>query len=283
MADAFDHCEQLVRAGDKDRFLATLFAPPKYRRALYALYAFNLEVARTRELAREPLPGEIRLQWWRDALAGAVQGEADANPVAAALRDVVVRYRLPPGALMGLIDARAFDLYDEPMGSVEDLEHYARRTSSALFELSARVLGDGRDPNIGVLADHAGIAYAIAGLLRAFALHAGRGQLYLPAETMRHYGVDSADVFAGKATTGLRAALAELRLRARQHLSAARNLLDTAPPEVMPALLPIALVKPVLNRMERRRYEPFGPADFPQWRRQWVLWRAARSGLRNAF
>ena len=58
MADAFDHCEALVRAGDKNRFLATLFAPQKYRRALYALYAFNLEVARTREQAREPMPGD---------------------------------------------------------------------------------------------------------------------------------------------------------------------------------------------------------------------------------
>jgi DNA-binding GntR family transcriptional regulator len=67
MPDAFDHCEELVREGDKDRFLATLFAPQKYRRALYALYAFNLEMARVRELAREPMPGELRLQWWREA------------------------------------------------------------------------------------------------------------------------------------------------------------------------------------------------------------------------
>jgi phytoene synthase len=57
MADSFDHCEELVREGDKDRFLATLFAPQKYRRALHVLYAFNLEVARIRELARDPMPG----------------------------------------------------------------------------------------------------------------------------------------------------------------------------------------------------------------------------------
>ena len=90
----------------------------KYRRALYALYAFNLEVARTRELAREPMPGEIRLQWWRDVLGGAGRGEIDAHPVAAALRDVVVRYRLPPKMLLELIDARSFDLYNEPVASL---------------------------------------------------------------------------------------------------------------------------------------------------------------------
>src|ERR1041385_368207 len=133
MADSFDHCEELVRTGDKNRFLATLFAPLKYRRALYTLYAFNLEVARTRELAREPMPGEIRLQWWREVLGGMGRGDIDAHPVAAALRGTVVRYRLPPQMLTGLIEARSFALYDEPMASVEYLERYARETSSVLI------------------------------------------------------------------------------------------------------------------------------------------------------
>ena len=168
MQDAFTHCEQLVRAGDKDRFLATLFAPEKYRRALFALYAFNLEVARVREVAREPMPGEVRLQWWADVLSGAGRGEVAANPVAAALREVVVRYRLPPQMLADLIEARRFDLYDEPMASLAALELYAAKTSSAVIDLAARILSDGRDPGIGDLAHHAGIAYAIAGLLRAF-------------------------------------------------------------------------------------------------------------------
>ena len=283
MADAFDHCEALVRAGDKDRFLATLFAPQKYRRPLHALYSFNLEVARTRELAREPMPGEIRLQWWRDVLGGAGRGEVDAHPVAAALRDVVVRYRLPPRTLAELIDARSFDLYDEPMASLSYLERYAMHTSSALIELAARILCDGRDPAAGDIARHAGIAYAIAGLLRALPIHAARGQLYLPADLMQRYGAQGSDVFAANATTELRAVLADLRLQARHHLGAARGLLNDALPELAPALLPVALVRPSLDRMERRGYRPFSPSELPQWRRQWVLWRAARTGLRKAF
>jgi phytoene synthase len=282
MADSFEHCEGLVRAGDKDRFLASLFAPQKYRRALFALYAFNLEVTRTRELAREPMPGEIRLQWWRDALGGAGRGEVDAHPVAAAIRDVVVRYRLPLRMLVELIDARSFDLYDEPMASLSYLERYAAHTSSALMELAARILADGRDLGTSDLTRHAGTAYAFAGLLRALPIHAARGQLYLPADLMERYGAQPADVFAGKATTELRAVLADLRLQARHHLGAARGLLNDMAPEVAPALLPAALVRPALDRMERRGYQPFDPAELPQWRRQWALWRAARSGLRKA-
>lgn len=283
MPDAFDHCAELVRAGDKDRFLATLFAPQKYRRPLYALYAFNLEVARTRELAREPMPGEIRLQWWRDVLGGLGHGDVAANPVAAALRETIVRYRLPPAAIVDLIDARAFDLYDDPMASLADFDLYAARTSSALIEMAARILGDGRDPGVADLAGHAGSAFAIAGLLRALPIHAGRGQLYLPADVLQRYGAAPSDIFAGKATSELRAALAELRLRARQHLTAARERIAAAAPAIMPALLPVALVRSALDRMERRRYQPFQPDEIAQWRRQWMLWRAARRNLRNAF
>jgi phytoene synthase len=283
MPNAFDHCEQLVRAADKDRFLATLFAPEKYRRALYALYAFNLEVARTRELAREPMPGELRLQWWREAVAGIGEHEAASHPVVAALRDVMVRYRVPPQALVELIDARSFDLYNEPMATLADLERYAVRTSSALIELAARILCDGRDPRIGKLARDAGVAYAITGLLRVLPIHAARRQLYVPVEVMRRHRAQAEHVFAGKATAEVRAALAELRLWTRQHLAAAQKLLADAPVATLPALLPVALVRPALDRMERRGYQPFRPKDSPQWRRQWMLWRAARSGLRGMF
>ena len=282
MQDAFTHCEQLVREGDKDRFFATLFAPEKYRRALFALYAFNLEVARVREIAREPMPGEVRLQWWADVLSGAGRGEVAANPIAVALREVVVRYRLPPRMLADLIEARRFDLYDEPMASLAALELYAEKTSSAIIDLAARILSDGRNPAISKLAQNAGIAYAITGLLRSFPIHAAHRQLYVPLEVLQRHHAQTEDVFAAKPTFELRAALAEMRLHARKHLTAARMLLDSIPASVAPAVLPVALVRPSLVRMERRLYRPFRISEFAQWRRQWVLWRAARSGMTRA-
>jgi hypothetical protein len=148
-------------------------------------------------------------------------------------------------------------------------------TSSALIELAARILCDGRDPNVGDLARHAGIAYAIAGLLLALPVHAARGQLYLPADLMARYGAEATDAFAGNATTELRAVLAELRLWARHHLGAARGLLNDTLPELAPALLPVALVRPALDRMERRFYQPLRPTELPM-AAPVDLWRAAR-------
>ncbi len=132
MQTAFQHCAALVREADRDRYLTTLFAPAKHREALFALYAFNVEIARVRDLAREPMPGEIRLQWWREVLGGERQSEARAHPVAAALRETLMRYKLAASPLIGLIDARAFDLYDEPMATLADLRRYGLATDAAV-------------------------------------------------------------------------------------------------------------------------------------------------------
>jgi len=276
MPDCFAYCENLVRAGDKDRWLASLFAPADRRGHLHALYAFNLEIARVRALAREPMAGEIRLQWWREAIAGARPGEAAANPVAAALRETIARYGLEEKIFADLIEARAFDLYDDPMPDLEAFAGYCRRTASGLIELAARVL-DGEGAPLVDVAAPAGIAYATTGLLRAFALHASRGQLYLPADVLARHGVPTGDTFAGRTTGALRAALAELRAFARVNFNDFAARRAALPPATVPAFLPVALVPAYLARMERRDYDPFKtPVDVPQWRRQWLLWRSAR-------
>ena len=146
MPTNYEYCAALVREADRDRYLATLFAPAAQRDALYALYAFNVEIGRVRDLAREPMPGEIRLQWWREALSGEREGEAAAHPVAAALRETLARHGFVATPLLELIDAHSFDLYDEPMATLGELELYAIRTQSPLFAIAAGILGSGTAP-----------------------------------------------------------------------------------------------------------------------------------------
>src|SRR5487761_1794461 len=212
MTDAFAYCAELVRASDRDRYLAALFAPARSRGALHALYAFNSEVARVRDVARQPLAGEIRLQWWTDVLHGERGGEAAASPVASALLVAIERHRLAAAELLDLVEARRFDLYGEPMATVGDLEDYGRKTSSPLFALAAQVVAGIEAP---AAAQPAGIAYAIAGLLRALPLHAARDQFYLPVEVLRRHGAERRDLLAGRSSAALNGALAELRTIAR--------------------------------------------------------------------
>ena len=275
MQQAFAHCEALVRAADRDLFLAALFAPRERRGALFALYAFNVEIARVREVVRDPVAGEIRLQWWSDVLAGDGRGEIEAHPVASALRASVARYGLPPERLQTTISARRFDLYDEPMATLADLEAYADGASSSLIALAAQILNGGA-PDIDALSHHAGRAQAIAGLLKAFPFHAARGQLFVPLELLERHGADREDVRIGRATPQLRSALADLRDSARRHLRQAQDMARTVSPDAMPALLPVALSGATLARMERGDYDPFVPVEIAPWRRQWLIWRAAR-------
>jgi phytoene synthase len=272
MSDAFAHCEQLVREADKDRFLATLFAPAQRRGPLFALYAFNLEIARVRDAIRDPMAGEIRLRWWHDAIERPGAGEARANPVAAALLDTIVRFRLPIPALLGLIEARRFDLYDDPMATLAELETHCEQTSATLFELAVRVL-DGHAEVLAAAPRHAGLAAGLVGIRRALPLHAARGQLYLPRDLLDRHGVKPADVLARRATAELRAALAELHGIARTHLDAFGRI--AVPPAFGPAFLPLVVSDLYLTRLERQR-DPFQLLEIPQWRRQWCLWRAAR-------
>src|SRR5437879_317902 len=119
---AFAHCETLVRTGDKERFLSALFAPAERRGALFALYAFNLEIARIREVVRNPLAGEIRLEWWREVLRGEDRGGVGGNPIAAALRATILEHGLPEEWLTAILHARSFDLGEGPMRTMGDLE-----------------------------------------------------------------------------------------------------------------------------------------------------------------
>jgi phytoene synthase len=272
--EPFERAAETVRAVDRDRYVADLFAPEPFRRHLFALHAFNAEVARVREAVSDPRLGEIRLQWWRDAVTS---GAAAGHPVATALNQTIAEFSLPVDALVRLIDARVFDLYDDPMPTLNDLEGYAGETSSSLIQLAAIVLAGGRDPGTAEAAGHAGVAYALTGIMRALPIHARRGQLYLPQAMLVSRGVDTSVVFSGKKTPELLAVLADLRVIALEHVAEAKRGIVHLGAPMNAAFLPLTLVQPYLESMDRAGYDPFsGAVELPPWRRQWLLWRAAR-------
>jgi phytoene synthase len=265
----------LVRAADPDRWLTGLFVPEPARAHLHALWAFEAEIARVREQVSGPMPGEIRLQWWRGALEGARPGEAAGNPVAAALLASLEACRWPRRVLLDAIEARRFDLYDDPMPTLNDLEGYCGETVSAPIQLAAIALAGGEDPRSHEAAGHAGVAIGVTRIIRALPVQARRGQCFVPIDMLAKHGSSREDVVNGRATPGLAAALAELRAVARAHLATAEAEIARLAVAVRPAFLPLALVEPTLRRLDRA--EPFGrPVELPQWRVQWLIWRAAR-------
>ena len=233
-----------------------------------------MEIARIRDAVSDPALGEIRLQWWRDAIANRAGG---GHPVAGALIETIETFHLPETAFQRMIDARVFDLYDDPAPTLRDLEGYAGDTASALTQLAAIVLAGGHDPGTAEGAGHAGVAYALTGILRSLHVNARRGQTFLPNDMMVSRQVDAEALRRGEASQELATLLRDLRTIARQHLAEAERAIDDLIDPVRVAFLPLALVEPHLKRMDRDAYNPFSDAaELSPWRRQWITWRAAR-------
>ncbi|MCY0147070.1 phytoene/squalene synthase family protein [Hoeflea sp. G2-23] len=270
---------EALRAADIDRYLALLLMPPPAQADLAALMLFNAEIAAIRDRIRDPLPGEIRLQWWRDVLSGERAGEAEAHPVASNLMAMIARRSLPLAPLMAMCDARLFDLYDDPMPDRTSYEGYAGETASALLQMSAFLIDAEASADTATASGHAGVAQAVAGHLMMLPLTRARGQVFVPGDLLAATGFDREKFLAGDNETAVSAAVRAFAGFGRDHLRLARAAISDSPASVRAAYLPVALVEPVLARAEKLGSDCLkSPPQPPQWQRQWRLWRAARSG-----
>lgn len=278
-ADQASRLAELVRAADHDRYLAALYAPAEKREALLALYAFNAEIASIRDRVSQALPGEIRLQWWRDAILSGDVTAGAGHPVAQALLAAIERYRLPRHTFDDYLQARLFDLYDDPMPSRNDLEGYCGETASALIQLSSLVLDGTAAPRFADLAGHAGCAQAIAGLLRLLPLHRAREQCFVPADILAASGVTVAEFNAASPPPGAVHAVSAMIALAREHLAAFERGAGRLPESLRPAYLPLAQTRAYLGRMTGREAELLTkPIEISAIRRHWLAFRRASRG-----
>ncbi len=243
-----------VRRHDRDRFVTALFAPAEPRAGLFALYAFNSEIARVRESVSEPLLGEMRLQWWRDAIERLYSCGDLAHPVARAIGSAISRHGLSRNQFDRLIDARAADLVNGPPADMEALEAYARGTSSTLVALALEVLGQ-RGEAAERVTLHAGIAWALTGLLRAVPFHAAQGRVFLPGDLLAGEGIAPTDLLAAATRASLAKVGEAVAERARHHVAAARAVRGSLPRGGVSALLIVTLANSYLGRLRRVRFD----------------------------
>jgi phytoene synthase len=248
-----------LRRFDHDRYLTCLFAPQSRRRRLVALYAFNLEIAKTAEVVQEPMIGRIRLQWWREALSGTYQGQIRSHAVVEALAKTIADCDLAEARLQGLIDAREFDLEQRAPKDLAELEGYARASSSALVGLALQVLGCDGPEGRGV-GDAVGLSWALTGLLRAIPVHARQKRLFLPEDMTSAAGLDLGKLFALQSSRALKDLVAEIARIAEGQLASARANRRLVPKQGLAALLPATLAGNYLKILKRAGYDPFDPA-----------------------
>jgi phytoene synthase len=249
-AEQRDIVRRIARGGDPDRSLAVLFAPRESRADLFALYALNVELARIAEQVSEPDLGAIRLQWWREGVERAANGETTGHPVADAVGAALRHRALARERIAALIDARHFDVVTRIMPGGPAFEAYLRDTAGTLFTLAAESLGL-HGPSLEPAAAAAGMAYGLTGLMRALPVHARQGRVYLPTDALIRHGTSPERVLAGETSEGLLALLAELRRTARDALDQALGHVARLEAPGRTAFLPLCLVDPYLMALEK--------------------------------
>jgi phytoene synthase len=263
--------------GEPDRYLAATLAPAETRAGLAAIAAFAAELARVPATVSEPMLGDIRLQWWREALQNGRAGTRSGHPVADAVCDAEQRFGLSPQLLEAMIDARELDLAGGMPQDDEGLRTYLAATQGNVFELSLTILGaTAGDEAVHELARRAGEAYGVAWALGRLAQLIHNGGVILPAERLKANGGDPAALgvvpVMPETETAIKAVAAELEADARRALAVVRGQWRGLDRRLRPALLPLAMVEPYFRAQSRRR----APLD---WADVSPLGRVGRIGL----
>jgi len=269
----------LVKMHDRDRYTSILYAPEGHREALLALSAFDIELSRIPGLVSEPMPGEIRLQWWRDVLETGATTAGAGNPVAEKLGAAIEQYGLPVTTLVNMADARIFDLYSDPMPSQTDLEGYCGETSSAAIQLALLILDPESAGAHAEASGHAGCALGIARILLSLPHQRRKGQCYIPQEMLAAAGLKSEDFAAGEAGAAHWRGVQAMIALGRQHYSEFVKRAGGMSSAAQPAYLPVSAVPQVFKAIEKAGLTVFeAPPTVSPIRRQWAMLRRAVGG-----
>lgn len=266
-----------ARRNDYDRYLVSLLAPPDRQDVLWALIAFNHEVAKTREVVSEATLGQIRLQWWRDAIDQIYDATPRRHEVIDVLAPAVASHGLDRDFFHTLIDTREWDLQDSAPPTLDELERYCANTNAPLIRLQLQALGIA-DETAHAAAEPIGTAYGLIGLMRALPVHARQRRVYLPTKLVEEVAVEMGQLFELKPHEGLRRAVKRIAGRAVEHLRTARAMRGDVPKGARPPLMLGALTDSHLRVLRKADFDVFDPrvGMAHPWRQLALAWRNRR-------
>jgi phytoene synthase len=248
-----DFIASYLKQNDIERYFFTLILPKKHQKAVQTLLAFNAEVSSISLKVKEPASGEIRLVWWREILEGKRAKEATQNPIANDFLAMLKDYNLPTAPLIKLLEARQFDLYNDKMPNIELFETYAGETSSILYQYIVMILNDGSQVKNGDAAGHIGVAHALIGHINALGFNASRSRLFLPIDVFKAHGISEQQLFEGKKSEHLDAAIMVFCELAQSHLEKGRAAIKKLPKKLRPAFGNVSLLEKKLQLLQRQK------------------------------
>ena len=251
-------CAQIARDKDYDRFLTGLTAAVDKQEFLFSLIAFNHEIAKTRDFVSEIMLGQIRLQWWREAVAECYDGKPRHHEVVGPLYEAINKNNLSRNLLEEMIDAREQDLAEEEPASLDDLIIYARNTGGLLNELSAEALGV-QDPETKKAARQIGTAWALVGIVRALPFTLRQKRIMIPKDLSEKYGIDRSDLLELRNPESLKGAVEEICQQAAGLIRQVRQHAREIDRNALPALHLAGFADSYLSQLRKAGYDTWSP------------------------
>ncbi len=274
-----DSTISLLKQYSPDLYNSVLFAPAGKRDALFALYAFAMELDRIPDSVTEPALGEIKLQWWRDTLEQSRKGQQSGNPLADVLGSVINNYNLPAVRVIEMVDARSFELSDDIFPDQIDLKIYLKKTYISMFTLASMILDEGHAGQQGNICEDAGLAYGYSMMLCKLPVHISKGRIYLPQSIIDRHDIDIDNLLHGKETDQLRNALDELGGLAVKHYNKFKDIEPQISSNFSPAFLPVTLVNSYVSFYTDKKHRILRELiRINPLYRLWKYWRAAAFG-----
>ena len=276
-----------TRKFDRDRFLCSLFAPTSSLEDIHTILAFNIEISKSREMVSEGLLGEMRLQWWRDVILSIYSKDTHFDTehyLVSGLQSTIQRHQLESSLFLDLINARSRDMADDAPKNEADLISYSYGTTAILNRILIEIMCEPHESvseNLIKISNHAGIAWSIAGIIRASSVLSKYKRIYIPKSLMEKNGFTMYEFQSQKVTLGMKAAIGQLVLLARDEINQARKVsMDFNKRSYFPVLLQVSLADMYLSRIKYFDFDPFErKIEKGRLIRQLKLYIRARTGL----
>ena len=279
LQDSYRHCCQVARTRARNFYYSFVLLPRAQRNAICAVYAFMRhcdDLSDDVGQAVSPAAARAALDRWRAALDAALAGHYDEQPLWPALHDTVTRYRIPREYLYQMIEGVTSDLEPRRVRTFDELYRYCYQVASVVGLTVIHIFGF-RSPEALPLAEKCGVAFQLTNILRDVREDLGRDRVYLPAEDLARFGVDPADLKAGKRPTGFTGLMRFEAARARAYYEESRALVGLIEPASRSSLWAlIEIYSRLLERIERSEFDVLARRlELPLRDKLWIVARAA--------
>ncbi|XP_067887658.1 NADH dehydrogenase (ubiquinone) complex I, assembly factor 6 [Heterodontus francisci] len=253
------YCMQLVRNRDYEGFLSSLLLPPEFHSSVFALRAFNVELAQVQDFVSQKTIGLMRMQFWKQLIEDIYSDNPPHQPIAIELWKAVRKHKLTKRWFQRIIDEREKNLNEKAYKNIQELESYAENAQSSFIYLMLEVLGV-KDIHADHAASHIGKAQGIVTCLRATPYHCMQRKVYLPLDICLLHGVSQEDFIRGNREKNVRDVVFDVASQAHVHLEHARTFSKNVPSKACPAFLQTVVLDDYLDRIRKVDFDVFHPS-----------------------